>query len=161
MRPVRARARVAAEQLISALVPVLLPRPVPVPAPLPALPERRLPDGAGVPALGIARLDRSGRVSARPLLRDLGWRRGHRVDVDVDVPAAVLLVGSSVTGRQVVGDRGELALPAAARQMCGIQARSTVVLAAYPGLALLVVHPAHSVARLLSQHHTRLVDADG
>jgi hypothetical protein len=56
----------------------------------------------------------------------------------------------------VLGDRGELALPAAARQMCGIAASSAVVLATYPELDLLVVHPVSTVALLLNKHHARL-----
>lgn len=64
------------ERLIGALVPALVgDRPRPVPAPLPMLPTRRLPRGCEM-LLDVAQLDRSGRVSARGLLRALEWRAG-------------------------------------------------------------------------------------
>ena len=73
------------EQLIAALVPVQRPRRAPVPrprrAPVPApqavLPARR-PTVAPPLLVDVARLDRSGRLSARGLLRALAWPPGHR-----------------------------------------------------------------------------------
>jgi hypothetical protein len=44
----------------------------------------------------MARLDRSGRIYARPLLDALGWSAGHRVDIAV--VAGVLVVGSTPIG---------------------------------------------------------------
>jgi len=97
---------------------------------LPALPVPGLPEGAGCEALVVetARMDRSGRVYARHVLGALGWGPGHRVDVAV--VGGVLLVGSVATGLHVVGSRGELGLPAAARRMCGITPGLPVLLAA-------------------------------
>lgn len=139
------------ERLIGALVPTSIARPRPVPAPLPTLPTLNLPTATGADdlLLGVARFDHSGRVSARSLLRALGWRPGHRVDVGV-VDGA-LVIGSLATGQHIVGSRGELSLPTAARQMCGIVPG--------PPQDLLVIHPASTVARLLSEFHTRLAGA--
>lgn len=67
---------------------------------LPTLPSGVDPAGLTVE---IARLDRSGRVSARRLLRVLGWDAGHRVAIGV--PGGVLVVGSSPTGLHAVGAR--------------------------------------------------------
>jgi hypothetical protein len=53
------------EQLIGALIPTPGPRPRPVRAAMPVLPPRRLPTGQETPPLDVARLDRSGRLSAR------------------------------------------------------------------------------------------------
>jgi hypothetical protein len=110
-----------------------------------------VPDGA---LLDLARLDRSGRVHARPLLDALGWRAGHRVDIAV--VAGVLVVGSMPGRLHGVGARGVLRLPAAARSMCAIQPGVPVVLHASPGQNVLVVHPASTITRLLAQHHARL-----
>ena len=65
------------EQLIAALVPVQRPRRAPVPAPQAVLPARR-PTVAPPLLVDVARLDRSGRLSARGLLRALAWPPGHR-----------------------------------------------------------------------------------
>ena len=56
---------------------------------------RRLPTDPYALLLEVARLDRSGRLSARGLLRALGWRAGHRVDIDV-VDAAIAITSAAV-----------------------------------------------------------------
>jgi hypothetical protein len=143
------------EQLIGMVVPRPLPRPVPPPTVLPVLPTRHLPADPDSVLLDVARLDRSGRLSARSLLRALGWASGHRVDIDVC--DAAIAVTASVTGRHSVDRRGDLALPAAARHLCATSAGQPVVLAAYPSAGLIVVHPAATVARLLADLHHRLL----
>ena len=142
------------ERLIGVVVPRPLPRPVPPPAVLPVLPVRHLPTDPDGVLLDVARLDRSGRLSARGLLRALGWAFGHRVAIDV-VDGAIT-VRSAPTGRHTVGRRGELAVPSAARQLCGIGTAQRVVLAAYQSAGLIVVHPAAAVARLIADLHHRL-----
>jgi hypothetical protein len=144
----------SSEQLIRALVPAALPRPVPVTAPLPVLPARRPPtDPQALPLLDLARLDRSGRLSARAVLKRLGWGPGHRVDVEV--VGGALLVASAVNGAYAVGSRGDLALPAAARTLCGLTLAAAVVVAAYPRQDLVMVHPVSTVARLVHELHVR------
>jgi bifunctional DNA-binding transcriptional regulator/antitoxin component of YhaV-PrlF toxin-antitoxin module len=94
-------------------------------------------------------------LSARGLLKALNWGPGHRLDIDaVD---GVLVIGSVATGRHVVGRRGELSLPMAARQMCGIVSGLPVLLAVSVPDGTLVIHPAATVAHLLSEFHARLV----
>jgi hypothetical protein len=143
------------ERLIGALVPRPIPRPPPPSAVLPILPARRSPTESDSVLLDAARLDGSGRVSARGLLRALGWPAGHRVEIDV-VDGDVV-IRSTPTGRHTVGGRGDLALPAAARHMCGIELRQPVLLAAYPAAGLVVVHSAATIARLLVEVHNRLL----
>ncbi|GLL02156.1 hypothetical protein [Dactylosporangium matsuzakiense] len=143
-----------AEQMIAALIPAALPRPRPEPAPLPTLPASSSPWQESLPALDIARLDRSGRVSARSLLDALGWRPGHRLRIDVN--HSTVLIRAEADGRHSIGARGDLALPVAVRQMCAINTGDMVVLAAEPAHDLLILHPAATVARLLADLHTHL-----
>lgn len=114
------------------------------------LPALGLPAGTGPGSLLVqtARLDRSGRVNARGLLRALGWCPGHRVDIAVT--DGVLVVGSAPEGRHTVGDRNELGLPAAARRLCGITPGTPVLLVAALPQDVLVVHPVHLIAQLLA-----------
>jgi hypothetical protein len=131
-----------------------------VAAPLPVLPIRRVPvDPQALPVLDLARLDRSGRLSARAVLRGLGWRAGHRVAVDV--VRGLLLVSSAVAGAYAVGSRGDLALPATARALCGLTVGEMVVVAAYPSQELLLVHPVATVGGLVHELHARLAAGDG
>jgi hypothetical protein len=138
------------EQLISPLVPTPLQGwPPPAPAPLPMLPTRGLPTGIGPQGLLVetVHLDHSGRLSARGSLRASGWTAGHRVDIAVTDGAVV--IGSAAAGLHAVSARGELALPATARRMCGITPDPPMLLAAWLPHDILVVHPAHAVG----QHH--------
>ncbi|MEV4346278.1 hypothetical protein AB0J83_17550 [Actinoplanes sp. NPDC049596] len=115
--------------------------------------------------LDTARLDASGRFSARRLLRSLGWPPGHRVDAVV-VGDAVVFAGSP-TGQQAVGSRGELAVPAATRALAGIDNDGHVVLAAvldhdvllvHAGAMVLLVHARAMVTQLLPEHYADLAD---
>ena len=145
------------ERLIGALIPTPAgDRPPPVPAPVPALPVLGLPTGVGAGALVVetARMDSSGRVSARHLLRALGWRTGHRVEIGV--VDGVVVLGSSATGLHVVGSRGEVCVPVAVRRMCGIAPGSPVLLAASLSRGVLMVHPTAVVAKLLADWYARL-----
>jgi hypothetical protein len=146
------------EQPIGVLVPVpLADRPRPRPAPIPALPAPRPPvdlSGAEV-VLGVACPDRSGRVTERVLLNALRWGPGQRIHIRPQ--AGILVIVAAAAGRHAVGSRGELPLPAAARQMCGIAAGQPVLLAAFPAHDLLVIHPARRVARLLADLHAQAI----
>ena len=114
------------EQLIGALLPDLSTDPVVIPPPLPTLPALTLPAGPDGLLLDVAVLDRSGRFSARGLLAALGWRPGH--GVRIDAVHGVVVIGPAVAGRSRVGARGDLALPAPIRALCGIAVGDAVVL---------------------------------
>jgi hypothetical protein len=105
--------------------------------------------------LGVACPDRSGRVTDRSVLGALHWGPEQRIDIRPQ--AGMLVIVSASAGRHVVGSRGELPLPAAARQMCGIEAGHRVLLAGFPSQDLLVIHPARTVARLLADLHGRTI----
>ncbi|MFI5489125.1 hypothetical protein [Micromonospora echinaurantiaca] len=145
------------EQLIGAVIPTPLPRPAPPPAPMPALPAASPSAREPVDDLvfDVARPDADGRVAARALLRALGWPAGHRLHIDVT--DGLLLVTARPDGKHSVGARGALPLPAAARQMCGINSHQVVLLAAIPARDLLVVHPSNTITRLLADLHATVL----
>ncbi len=105
--------------------------------------------------LGVACPDRSGRVTERGLLDALHWGPGQRINIRPQ--AGILVIASTPVGRYVVGSRGELPLPAAARKMCGIVAGQPVLLAAFPSHDLLVIHTARTVAGLLADLHDQAI----
>ncbi|MFI6781651.1 hypothetical protein [Micromonospora sp. NPDC050276] len=141
------------EQLVDALIPAPLPGTPPQPAPLPTLPSP--PNQSTHVLFDVARPDAAGRVTARPLLRALGWTPGLALHVDV-VHAAVLITPTPA-GAHVVGTREELPLPAAARHLCGITAGEPVLLAAFVGRDLIVVHPSNTIAAALAGLHARIL----
>ena len=101
----------------------------------------------------VARLDPSGRLSTRGLVRALGWRSGQRLDL-VAVERSIV-VTASTTGPCTVTARGEVSLPAAARAFTGIGCGAPVLLTADTKRGRLVVHPAAVVARLLAAVQAR------
>lgn len=155
MTPTRRR---DCEQLIGALIPApILGRPRPRSAPMPALPTPRPPAHLSPDEvlIGVARPDRSGRVTERGLLRALRWDPGHRIDIHPH--DGMLVIASAGAGQHVVGSRGELPLPASVRQMCAILPGQPLLLAALVAHDLLVIHPAVTVARLLVDRHAQVI----
>lgn len=147
-----------AEQQIAALIPDVRAGKVVAPAGLPDLPPTPTPADAVARLLDVACLDRSGRFSARSLLAALRWEPGQRLTIDA--VRGLVLVQASSTGPAAVGPRGLIALPAAARRLCGLTARSPVVLIASADPARLVVHPAQRVARLIADLTAHLLAGD-
>jgi bifunctional DNA-binding transcriptional regulator/antitoxin component of YhaV-PrlF toxin-antitoxin module len=148
------------EQLITALLPdVTAPRPTPRPVSLPTLPVLSLPsvDDPNTLLVGAARVDRSGRIHERAVLHALGWEPGH--ELELDTAHDMIAIASVHGGRHRVDDRGALALPAAARRMCGITISRPVILLAAVHQQILVVHPAATVAGLLAARYTTLIGA--
>ena len=130
------------------LVPPVVPRSPPPPVPLPRLPH---PATAHDVIVDVARLDPSGRLSTRRLMRVLGWRAGQRLDVDVI--GFCIVVTASTTGRHVLTARNEVCLPAASRALASIDRDEPVLLTADPRLGRLIVRPTAAVARMLAELH--------
>jgi hypothetical protein len=76
--------------------------------------------------------------------RGRGWGPGHRVDVEV--VRGGLLVASAIDGAYALGSRGDLALPVAARTLCGMTVAEAVVVALYARQDLVMVYPVGAVA---------------
>jgi hypothetical protein len=87
----------------------------------------------------------------------LGWKSGHQLEMDTT--HGMIAIASVPGGRHRIDNRGALALPAAARRMCGITLGPPVVLAAAVGEQLLLVHSAATVAGLVAMHYTTLMGA--
>jgi hypothetical protein len=142
------------ERPIAALIPAALPRPHPVLAPVGDLSPAPAVD-ASATVFAVARLNPSGQISARTVMSALGWASGDQVAVTVRHGAIVISL--SDRGGRTIGADGTIVLPIAARRMCAIADRSSVLLAALPDPGLLVVHPNATVAQLLSRRHAQIV----
>ncbi|QXV57791.1 hypothetical protein CVV72_12830 [Amycolatopsis sp. TNS106] len=108
--------------------------------------------------VGAVRIDRTGRVNERLLFRALGWNPGHRLSLDT--LHGLIVSAPDPSGRHVIDTRGALALPAAARHLCGIEPDRPLVLAASIHEQLLVVHPGTTVAHLLTEHYRDITGLD-
>jgi hypothetical protein len=146
------------ERLIGALIPDALgSRADSVPAPMPVLPAlRRLDHVVPVSLLvSTCRMDRSGRIHERLLLRELGWEPGDRVDMDT--LHGMILIAATATGLHTIDDRGAIKLPATLRRLCNITYGPPLVLAAAVPEQVMVVHPGIVVADMLASHYTHLI----
>jgi hypothetical protein len=121
---------------------------------LPASSPPRLPTSETL-LLGIAQVDRSGRVCERTLFRAQGWEPGH--ELAIDTVDDMIVIRSLAGGGHRIDDRGALALPAAARRMCGITIGPPVVLVAAVPQQTLLIHPAITVTRLLATRYRMLI----
>lgn len=148
--------RVTREGLIAALVPPpATGHPLPSPRRLPALPPLQVPTvRPDELQVGFARLDLSGRLHNRTLMKALNWHPGHRVEFGVVHDAVI--VTSTPTGLHVISAGEALTLPATARRLAGIDIDLPVALAAIIAQQILLIHPISTVAQLLSDHHRRL-----
>jgi bifunctional DNA-binding transcriptional regulator/antitoxin component of YhaV-PrlF toxin-antitoxin module len=177
-RPSHDRHGLAPEQLISAVIPDTAPPTPPQPAPLPALPAAppRPAEATSAPVIGTARVDRSGRFQHGRILADLRWFPGDQLLIDLagvpaDDSATALMIATVAprnlcvsheqhcgqhphrrTSRRQIDTRGAIALPAAARSLCGIAVETTVVLIAEPAANRLFVRSAAVAIRLLVEH---------
>lgn len=89
------------------------------------------------------------------MLRALGWEPGH--ELELDTAHGMIAIASVPGGRHRIDDRAALALPAAARRMCGITIGRPVILLAAVHQQILVVQPAATVAGLLAARYTTLI----
>lgn len=158
---VSARPSHVRERLIGALIPHAIgPGDGSARIPLPVLPALSRLDNLHPATLLVStsRMDRSGRVHERILLRELGWNPGGRVDMDT--MHGVILIAATPTGLHAIDHRGAIKLPATLRRLCGIEYGPPVVLAAVVPEQVMVVHPSTTVAHLLATHYTHLIHGD-
>jgi bifunctional DNA-binding transcriptional regulator/antitoxin component of YhaV-PrlF toxin-antitoxin module len=149
------------ERLIGALIPDALgPRGDSVSVPMPVLPAlHRLDHVAPVSLLvSTCRMDRSGRIHERLMLRELGWEPGDRVDMDTI--HGIILIANTPTGLHTIDHRGAIKLPATLRRLCNINYGPPLVLAAAIPEQVMVVHPGNVVADMLAKHYTHLIQSE-
>ncbi|WP_344683154.1 AbrB/MazE/SpoVT family DNA-binding domain-containing protein [Saccharopolyspora taberi] len=108
---------------------------------------------------GMARVDGSGRVLDRALLRDLGWEPGQPVLVRVIEQRVVLRPDPTAVHR--LPWQPCLVLPIAARTRCHIRTGDRVLLTADLEQDVLVVRPLWAVEDLLAAEHARLLEGGG
>jgi hypothetical protein len=127
--------------MTSALIPPVIPsRPAPSHRPrgrpgvvrtLPlAAPAELTPALATDVVYGLGRIDASGRVADRPVIRALGWHDGDRLTLTAS--AGVVTARRDPDGRAILPPRHRIVIPATLRYRCGLLPGDPVLLAARP-----------------------------
>ncbi len=116
----------------------------------------RCPEGV---VYGLGRIDASGRVADREVVRALGWRGGDRLTLTAD--AGVVVARCDPGGMVVVPARPYLVIPAALRRRCGLRAGDRVLLAALLAEDVLAAYPLAVVDQAIRAHHQILAGPGG
>lgn len=147
-------ARTAAQGIVAALALPLSPASA-------EEPRRPLPL-AGLPQLsrdttmlyGVGRVDASGRVSNRDIVRALGWRPGDKLDVIPALKLGGIVILSSPEGLLSVPIKPYIVIPAAARRLHNIEAGVHVLLAAAPEYGIVIIHTRQAMNDMLARYHS-------
>ena len=100
----------------------------------------------------VGRVDASGRVANRDIVRALGWQPGDKLEVVVALSAIVIL--RSPDGLFSVPGKPCIVIPAAARRQHGIGAGDHVLLAAAPEYGIVIVHTRQAMNDMLARYHS-------
>jgi hypothetical protein len=149
------------ERLIGALIPDALgPRGQVTRLPLPVLPILNRLDSLDPATLLVStsRMDRSGRIHERILLRQLGWNPSTRMDIDT--LHNLIVIAAIPTGHHTIDHRGAIKLPASLRRLCGIDHGQPLVLAAAVSQQVMVVHTAATITHMLTTHYTHIIQTE-
>jgi bifunctional DNA-binding transcriptional regulator/antitoxin component of YhaV-PrlF toxin-antitoxin module len=101
---------------------------------------------------GVGRVDASGRVSNRDIVRALGWQPGDKLEVIPALGGIVIL--SSPDGLLSVPLKPYIVIPAAARLLHNIEAGDHVLLAAAPEYGIVIIHTRQAVNDMLARYHS-------
>jgi bifunctional DNA-binding transcriptional regulator/antitoxin component of YhaV-PrlF toxin-antitoxin module len=144
-------ARTAAQEIVAALSLPVSPAPAEPLRPLPLIGLHQLSRDTTM-LYGVGRVDASGRVSNRDIVRALGWQPGDKLEVIPALGGIVIL--SSPDGPLSVPLKPYIVIPAAARLLHNIEAGDHVLLAAAPEYGIVIVHTRQAVNDMLARYHS-------
>jgi hypothetical protein len=156
-RSVAAGARTAAQEIITALALPLPPSSAEPLRPLPLIGLHQLSRDTTM-LYDVGRVDDSGRISNRDIVRALGWQPGDKLDVIPALSGIVIL--ASPDGLHTVPAKSCIVIPAAARRLHNIETGDHVLLAAAPEYGLVIIHTRQAINDMLARYHSASPQAD-
>jgi bifunctional DNA-binding transcriptional regulator/antitoxin component of YhaV-PrlF toxin-antitoxin module len=100
----------------------------------------------------VGRVDESGRISNRDIIRALGWQPGDKLDVITALGGIVIL--SSPDGLLTMAAKPCILIPAAARRLHNIATGDHVLLAAAPEYGIVIIHTRQAMNDMLARYHS-------
>jgi bifunctional DNA-binding transcriptional regulator/antitoxin component of YhaV-PrlF toxin-antitoxin module len=149
--PPAAPARTAAQQIVAALALPPYPAPAEPLRPLPLTSLHQLSRDTTM-LYGVGRVDPSGRITNRDIVRALGWKPGDKLDVIPALGGIVIL--SSPDGLLTVSAGPRIVIPAAARRIHNIETGDHVLLAAAPEYGIVIIHTRQAINDMLAHYHS-------
>lgn len=150
-------ARTTAQEIVAALALPLPPVPAEPLRPLPLTSLQQLSRDTTM-LYDVGRVDESGRISNRDIVRALGWQPGDKLDVIPALSGIVIL--ASPDGLHTVPAKSCIVIPAAARRLHNIETGDHVLLAAAPEYGLVIIHTRQAVNDMLARYHSASPQAD-
>ena len=144
-------ARTAAQEIVAALALPLPPVPAEPLRPLPLISLHQLSRDTTM-LYDVGRVDESGRISNRDIVRALGWQPGDKLEVIPALGGIVIL--SSPDGLLTVPAKPCIVIPAAARRLHNIETGDHVLLAAAPEYGIVIIHTRQAVNDMLARYHS-------
>ena len=103
---------------------------------------------------GMGRIDASGRVADRTVIRALNWLPGDRLTLTAT--PGVVIARRDPAGMVTLTTRPYVVIPAVLRRRCGLRAGDRVLLAATPREDVLAVYPLSVVDHAIRAQHDLL-----
>ena len=145
-------ARTAAQDIVAALALPLSPASAEEPfRPLPLVSLHQISRDTTM-LYDVGRVDTSGRVSNRDIVRALGWRPGDKLEVIATLSAIVIF--SSPNGLLSVPLKPYIVIPTAARRLHNIEPGDHILLAAAPEYGIVIVHTRQAMNDMLARYHS-------
>jgi len=100
----------------------------------------------------IARVDASGRVEIRDIIKILGWQAGDKLEM-ILTQGAIILRPSTV-GHFSLSRRPRIIIPLTARKRHAIEPGDDVLAAAAPDYDVLIVYPIQTLNAMIAHYHS-------
>ncbi len=105
----------------------------------------------------MGRVDRSGRVSERSIVSQLGW--SPREPLQANVVSGMVVFQRDPHGPLVLTSRSYVPIPSSIQTRCGLHAGDQVLLVAAPEHDLLVAYTTEALDRMMTRHCESLIEA--
>jgi bifunctional DNA-binding transcriptional regulator/antitoxin component of YhaV-PrlF toxin-antitoxin module len=100
----------------------------------------------------IGRVDASGRVANRDIVKALRWQPGDKLET---IPSqGAIIIRASSEGRLSVSKRPRIIIPVTARRRHGIRPGDHVLLAAAPDYGIVIVYPPSTLNEMITCYHS-------
>ena len=143
--------RTAAQEILAALALPLPPAPAEPLRPLALVDLHQLSRDTTM-LYDVGRVDESGRISNRDIIRALGWQPGDKLGVIPALGGIVIL--ASPDGLLTMPAKPCIVIPTAARRIHNIETGDHVLLAAAPDYGIVIIHTRQAINDMLARYHS-------
>ena len=106
----------------------------------------------------IARVDASGRVENRDIIKTLGWQAGDKLEMILTQGAVI--IRPSPGGFFSMPQRPRIIIPLTARKRHAIGSSDHVLVAAAPDYGVLIIYPVPTLNEMIARYHSTIPSAN-